>query len=151
MTKNQIEDAEVIEVAATDELPEPEAQAAPQAPVEQPFMYYIAKVTVTYKRGDAFRSRSVNVLVRTDQFGINHQLLNGIQNNAQVTVMRENKVKVELIRDIVVDNISFLGQFTDAQFNAKGQETQLGPQNSQERPEEPVNHEVEAPARTQVN
>ena len=111
-------------------------------------MYFIAKITVAYKRDNQMRSRSVNVVVRSDTGQINRHLLNSIQNNAMARVVTENKVREEHLRDVLVDNISILGQFTEAEFMAEGGQTiSMGPEdNSSQNSDAPEAH-MEAPER----
>lgn len=139
MSEDKIVDAEIIEADSQMDIPEPEApeqdpNAAPQVPM---FLYYLTKITVSYKRDNAMRSRSVNVLVRSDTLGINRSLLNNIQNNAVGRVLTENKVKPDMIRDVIVDAIMVLGQFTEEEFLAENSKvTNMGPEETPDQPRE---------------
>ena len=145
------EEAEIIEMNSNDDIPEPEVETQePEASeqVAQRFVYFISKITVAYKRDNQMRSRSVNVVVRSDTGQINRHLLNSIQNNAMARVVTENKVREENLRDVLVDNISILGQFTEDEFMAEGGQTiSMGPEdNSSQNSDAPEPH-MEAPER----
>lgn len=139
MSEDNIVDAEIIEADSQMDIPEPEVPAADPDAVQQVpmFLYYLTKITVSYKRDNAMRSRSVNVLVRSDTLGINRSLLNNIQNNAVGRVLTENKVKPDMIRDVIVDAIMVLGQFTEEEFLAENSKvTNMGPEETPDQPRE---------------
>ena len=146
-----IPDAEIIEETTHSDIPDI-AEDVPSEDVQQVavYLYYLAKITVSYKRNDAMRSRSVNVLVRSDTLGVNRALLNNIQNNAVGRVMMENKVKQDMIRDVIVDALMVLGQFTEEEFLAENSKiTNMGPEEIEERPrsEEVRDNVTEIPQR----
>ena len=148
------DEPEIIEENTNSDIPDVEEVVPDQDPdvVQQVpvYLYYLTKITVAYKRDNAMRSRSVNVLVRSDTLGINRSLLNNIQNNAVGRVLSENKVKANDIRDVIVDAIMVLGQFTEEEFLAENSKiTNMGPDEITERPrdEEVRDNVTEIPQR----
>lgn len=87
---------------------------------EQPeALFWLATVEIYYKSGNLNRSRNVNVLVTTQTAYITGGILGKIQQNAQIQAYDQQKIpKNSEISDIVISNISMLGQMTQSIFNS---------------------------------
>lgn len=112
-------DAVVEEEASQDieVVPEP---VEPVEPQPEPYhQYFLMAVRVTYERDRKLKERTVNVILAHDNHCLTRDVLNRVNHMAGQRVVTENKVDAKALRDLVVVGAVYLGQMTEAQFNAR--------------------------------
>lgn len=79
--------------------------------------FFIVTVLVVYERDEQPKQRTMNVMMEAQNPNLDKSALAQIQQAAMSRIHAENNVTPDQVKDVVIMNISLLGQMTQEQFH----------------------------------
>jgi hypothetical protein len=80
-------------------------------------VYFMAAVLAVYERDETTKQRHINVLLEADTLNLTKAHLAQVQKSSMARLHAENNVEPSNVKDVIILNISFLGQMTEQQFH----------------------------------
>ena len=80
-------------------------------------IYFMTAVLAVYERDEAMKQRHLNVLLEAATPNLTKAHLAQIQKSAMARLHAENNVDPNSVKDVVILNISLLGQMTEEAFH----------------------------------